>query len=126
MCTQALPQSRARAASSLSCIDRARAIGTKCPGGLKLLLCMPKLINSSFDLLHHLKINKIKSIKIVYVQSDYVKYCAAPNVHRDRNTSTSTSSLAHSTYAAKCKIALQLSPTALALNKSVHIILFLY
>ena len=73
MCTQALPQSRARAASSsLSCIDRARAIGTKRQGGLKLLLCVPKLINSSSELLHHLKINKIKSIKIVYVQSDYV------------------------------------------------------
>ena len=95
----------ARAASrSLSCIDRARAVGTKRQGGLKLLLCMPKLINSSSELLRHLKINKIKSIKIVYVQSDYVKYCAAPNVHRDRNTTTSTSSVAHSTYAAKCKI----------------------
>ena len=92
------------ASRSLSCIDRARAVGTKRQGGLKLLLCMPKLINSSSELLHHLKINKIKSIKIVYVQSDYVKYCAAPNVHRDRNTTTSTSSVAHSTYAAKCKI----------------------
>ena len=29
-------------------------------------------------LLHHLKINKIKSIKIIHVQSDYVKHCAAP------------------------------------------------
>ena len=43
MCTQALPQLRARAASrSLSCIDRARAVGTNRQGGLKLLLCMPK------------------------------------------------------------------------------------
>ena len=78
------------------------------------------------ELPYHFKISKIKSIKIMHVQSDYVRHCAAPNEHRDRDTTTSTSSTAHSTDAAKCKIALRLSPTALALNKSVNIILFLY
>ena len=72
---------------------------------------------NSSELLHHLKINKIKSIKIMHVQSDYVRHCAAPNEHRDRDITTSTSSAAHGTDAAKCKIALRLSPTALALNK---------
>ena len=69
---------------------------------------------NSSELLHHLKINKIKRIKIIHAQSDYVKHCAAPNEHRDRDITTRTSSTAHSTDAAKCKIALRLSPTALA------------
>ena len=53
MCTQVPPQSRARPALvlSLSCIDRARARGTKRQAGLKLSLCMPKVTRLSYHII---------------------------------------------------------------------------